>query len=148
MSHRNGFLLFLFSAAIVCLAFSGPVQPLVVGQVPEAASGKIRALLEEKRNILKQRLDGIESQYKSGLSSHDTLIAARNDFLDAELAMATDKAQRIVILEKKVTNAQEREKLMLEARRIGSLTVTPADALMATADRLDAEIALAREEES
>ena len=145
MTRRRVFFLLLSCAAILGITFSESLRRPAVGQAPTAQSSKIRTLLEKKRDVLKQRVDSVEGAFQLARGSYDAVMMARNDLLDAELALATDKAQRITILEKKVENAKASEEIAQSARNSGQMQ--PADVLAATAHRIDSEIALLREQE-
>ena len=88
----------------------------------------------------KQRLDMFEVLISSARSTPGESIAARNDYLDAELALAVDKNQRLNVLEQKLANAKTFESFTEQQLQIARGLKT--DVLMATAARLEIEIAL------
>ncbi|MCM2369375.1 hypothetical protein [Aporhodopirellula aestuarii] len=108
-----------------------------------APDSKLRELLTERRDALRQRLAAIEASYKVGNTEIGLVIAAENDLLDAELEMSNQPADRIAILEKVVSNMKRIEDWTRQ--RVGDGTALQQDALLAKASRLQAEIALLRE---
>ena len=123
---------------VVFSTFAAPDKP--------DSSAKIHALLEARRDVLKQRSEAVETQMKHGLlNDFGSLIAARNDLLGAELALASTKDERIALLKKHVANCLEYEKFN-QGRFEAGRGATQVDVLSSTAARLEAEIALAREE--
>jgi outer membrane protein TolC len=103
---------------------------------------QIRDLMTQKRDVLQERLDGAEQLYKLGTIKKDRVLNARRDRLNAELDLATSKADRITVLESQLANLRELEQLL--ARRYEDGTDTLDDKLIATEDRLVVEIALLR----
>lgn len=110
------------------------------GQKEAAVSAKRKALLEERRDVLKQRVEAVQQAFQSAQRPYQDVIAARNDLFDAELALASNKAGRIEILQQKLANAKTDEALMRDL--VASAKGTTADVLMATARRLKVEVEL------
>jgi hypothetical protein len=145
MLRSKGLLGLLCVCSALCVGLCIATRVPALGQNADDAAATIKARLEQKRDVLKQRLEAFEVLVKSGNSTPDATLAARDDLLDAELALATDKPQRIAVLERKLDNAKQYESVLTQQRGNGRALLT--DSLMATARRLDAEIALLRERE-
>ncbi|MGN6135809.1 MAG: hypothetical protein ACTHOU_15080 [Aureliella sp.] len=139
-----------------CVGLVGVVLVLIVslglwtrqavhGQNAGDAATKLKVLLQERCDILQRRVDTVQALVASGRAGPETVVAARGDLLDAQLALATDKAQKIEVLERKVDNAKQYEQLKqkgFEAAQSGY-----PEALLATAQRLEAEIELLRQQQ-
>ena len=83
-----------------------------------------------------------QSAYATGKVSFDRLVDAQRALLNAKLEMCQSDKERITVLEEMVALAKEFEKTA--DARYKSGFVTQSDVLMATAVRLEAEIALER----
>jgi hypothetical protein len=119
--------------------------PVFAQDTGSTSNKKVTSLLEQRRDVLKTRLAMLEALFRAGKrTTPEEVIAARDDLLDAEFEVASDRAQRVAVLQKKLTNAKQFEALM--KRRKNDARATEADVLMATARRLAVEIELAREE--
>lgn len=105
--------------------------------------GKLRELLIERRDVLLERHKSIESVFKNGDAVVTAVISAENELLDAELALATQPADRITIFEKLVLNMKRIEDWTHQ--QVNDGTATRIDVLLAKAARLQAEIAVLRE---
>ena len=108
------------------------------------ADVRIRDLLTQKRDVLKERLDGTQQLYDVGDTQPDRVLNARTDLLRAELDLVTSKAERIAVLESQLKTQKEFEQWA--TRRFEDGTDSFDAKFIATADRLEAEIALLREE--
>lgn len=115
----------------------------ICAQAGVSTTKQLEALLAERRDVLKQRLDAFESLEHFPQGSFESTIDARDDYLDAELELTSDKNKRVAILQQKLENAKKRETLIDTRAQGGQALKT--DALKATARRLDVEIALVRE---
>lgn len=74
-------------------------------------------------------------------------VAAHNQLSKAELELASEKRQRLAILQKLVEDLQSLETLAVAKYRSGGGGTAPmSDQLLATANRLQAEIDYVREE--
>lgn len=107
-----------------------------------SAQEQIRDLMTQKRDVLKKRVATASQLYGSGKLEKTQVLEAEADLLAARLDLATSKAGRIAILEEKLKNRRQLDELYQQ--RILRGTGKPTEALAATADRLDAEIALLR----
>lgn len=149
MLNYKGSLGMLGAVTLLCFALGVMSRIPAFGQDAKtatsdtnAATKTVRALMEERRDVLQQRAEAFEALKNIGQSTPAEVISARNDFLDAELALASDQTQRMDVLNRKLENARQYESLM-KARR-ASARGTMADVLMATAGCLDVEIEIAR----
>ena len=143
MFQDKSLLVWLCSFSAVCIGLCALAQLPALGQNSDAAKAQIRALLEEKRNVLKERAEAFDFLVSSGRSTHDAALAARVDLLDAEIALTSDKSQRIKLLERKLATTKEGESAT--NLRLHNASVPPTEALMSTVRRLDAEVELIRE---
>jgi outer membrane protein TolC len=108
-----------------------------------SADVEIRNLMTQKRDVLKERLDGVQQLLELGGIREDRVLIARTDVLRAELELATSRAERIAVLDSQLKTRQEIEKLL--SRRYKDGTDNLDAKLLATADRLEAKISLLRE---
>lgn len=105
------------------------------------------SLLKERRDTLRQLAQDVEQCYRAGRATLDSLIRASNLLLEAELDLAKTKAERIAIYEKLVANLRQLEKAAEARHQAGAPGGGVSEVLSAKADRLKAEIQLAREKE-
>jgi outer membrane protein TolC len=110
--------------------------------VAEAQDSKLKDLLKERLATPKAVVKATTQDYLTGKVSFDRVYQATKSLLNAELEFAETKKERIAVLEKIVALAKESEKSAVLRYKAG--TVPHSDALLATAGRLDAEIALER----
>lgn len=149
---------------VLCLV-SGPV---IVGtasaQVPPAtpAKGKpvtvamrpngqtpvkmptLAELRTERRKLLQQLYELAVDRQRQGTGSPGEVAAARLTLLDADIEMTTDRAKRITLLEEVVRIRREQEEMIIS--RVQSGVATQSETMKATVARLDAEIALKKEQ--
>jgi hypothetical protein len=116
------------------------------GTLPHAAAAegntKVKALQRERHAILEKLAEATNVGYRNGTASLSQVVEANRAALNAELDLCeTDKA-RVMVLEKMLTAAKDYEGAV-EAKR-KAVQASYADALKATADRLEVEIALER----
>jgi hypothetical protein len=119
---------------------------LVAQNQGAVGSDRLTSLKQEYINALQSRVDAVESRYKIGTSPLPHLVSARIDLLDAELDFATTRDERVEILKRKVEILREKESFVKEGQKAGSPGSSLEDAILATAERLRAEIALVREQ--
>lgn len=106
------------------------------------ADAKLKELLKERLITLRALADQATKDYRAGRVSFDRVHQATRAVLRAELELCESDKERITVLEKIAAQARTNEANTVERYKSGA---TPAsDALMATAGRLEAEIALAR----
>ncbi len=114
------------------------------GQDNKSSETTLASLIEQRRDVLAQRVEVLEALVGSARGTPEDLIAARDDLLAAEYESATSKAQRIDVLQRKLANAKQYE-LVMEQRK-NDARGSQADVLMATARRLGVKIELLREQ--
>ena len=137
----------LICASIVAVvSFAGlAISGSFTSQNDDASLDKrIHTLLVERRDTLRQRSAALDERFTQGRVVFESVLFARNDLLDAELELASSKAERIAAHEKRLDNYRELEKLMMARHAVGASTTE--DGLMAKAARLRAEIELLREQ--
>ena len=134
-------LLVAVSAALFALSSNGVSQEKQAN--PE---NKIAELMKQRRDILQKRVDALVSQYEAGEIQIMSVISARDDLYQAELELASAKADRVKICELRFKNMAELEKVttIRYSQGVGSFE----DKLLATAAKLQAEIDLLREKRS
>ena len=128
----------------VALALAFTVMTFTPAQNPTASFDvQIRELMTQKRDVLKERLEGAQRLHEVGGIRMDRVLIARIDLLGAEFDLAASKAERIAVLESQLKARQEGEHWVTRRYKDGSDSFEAK--LIATADRLEAEIALWRE---
>jgi hypothetical protein len=127
--------------ALLCAAAQAPL----LGQTRDAPSGetKVRALLKERAETLKQIVEEIEKAHKAkGALSMDDVLQARLAYYHAELDLCDTDKERIPVLEKMLGLAKESERMVSSRFEMGAVPHTAV--LAARVNRLEAEIALER----
>lgn len=109
-------------------------------------SPKVDALLKERRDTLKKRLDTLESMLTYPKGSYIAVLDARDDFLRSELELTATKNERLALLKSRVANLNDVEE-HYKALKVAGQASDP-EILWAKARRLDAEIDLERNAES
>lgn len=110
---------------------------------PRLSAG-LDALVQERLATLRQLVGFAEEAFRSGSAGCPSVIEAQNALIAAELESATRRADRIPLLGKHVENLKRLEETAAAQQQAGSCTL--ADLLWAKAARLEAEIALGRED--
>lgn len=110
---------------------------------PRFANEEERRILAERVEILKQRAELLQEQFHTGNTSLDLFIRASNDLLDAELELAAERTQRIVILRQRLANMNELEAAADARYRTGVGGLD--DVLAVKAERIAQEQQLNRE---
>jgi hypothetical protein len=105
---------------------------------------QITALMEQRCDTLKQRLDYITALATVDPSHFHDRILANDEFLQAKLALATSREEEIAIAKDRVKNLREREDLIVARLKTG--IGAPDIELAARAARQQAEIDLLREQ--
>jgi hypothetical protein len=141
-SQRSAF----FALAILGFATCCAVRMSAWGEGSDSAKSKLTSLREERRDVLKTRVDVIEHLVGITMKTAEELIAAREDLLDAEYELATSSEQRLGVLQRKLANAKQLEAVKATRKEAGA--GTEAEVLLAKARRLGVEIELAKEEET
>jgi hypothetical protein len=132
-----------FVVALLCVVSCCIVRVPLLGQDADSAKSKLTSLLEERRDVLKARVEMVEKLASMAKSTPEELIAARDDLFDAEYELATGSEQRIAALQQKLENARQLEAVMRE--RKNDAKGTEIEVLMAKAGRIGVEVKLLRE---
>ena len=106
-------------------------------------ASEVRKLQTQKLELLQELLDRYKFGYSSGKPVLEEVLAVEHDLLNTRLEMAISRAERVAIRESVVDNRRK----LLEARVAGLQLGNSAevDILFAKVEKIDAEIALARE---
>ena len=134
-----------FTIAILFVASYFTVRFPLFGQDSDSAKSKLTSLLEERRDVLKARVEMLERLAAIARSTPEALIAARDDLLAAEYELATGSDQRIGVLQQKLENARQLESVMQQRKR--DAKGTEVEVLTAKAGRLGVEIELLKEKD-
>ena len=125
--------------SIACLAFSFTIAQQATESDSHAA---LNELLTKRRDTLKTRVDVLEQMHADGRLPLTTVVAGRDQLLDAELQLAKTKEQRLLLYQKRIENMRALEDTI--KRRYENGRSSLESALSATAARLQAEIDLLR----
>lgn len=131
------------SVAICCIALiaGGQAQPpattAAAQKTPEELLKQMIATAEDGRRMA-------EEAYRMGLNNADDLFVWNTRLTEARLAAATDKKSRVEVLQDSLKVAQEREHAVQARQRAG--LALPTDLVTARYMRLQAELALAKEQ--
>ena len=106
----------------------------------QVADLELRALLEARREVLKETVEILGVRFREGGSSPDALVAANVALLEAELELSGSKVERVHVLQQLLEQHKELEQRMEEMSDLG--VGRPEDYLTAKAARLTAEIEL------
>ena len=120
-------------------ALSGPARG-------KAADPHLRVLLLQKRSLLQQLEQDREAQYRAGTGTTEQVEQAAIAVIQADLELANTRQERIALGQKWVEITAKIEKLAMSRYR--AATITQTDLREAQLARLEAEIALEREENS
>jgi hypothetical protein len=104
----------------------------------------MKALLQERRDVLAERVSVLEKRYAGGTTSVRTVLKAKDQLLDAELQLATTKDQRMVLYRKRRDNLRRLEDFVKKLYEGGQCEFERT--LSVTASRLQADIDLLREQ--
>jgi RNA polymerase sigma factor (sigma-70 family) len=122
-----------------------PPQKAAAAQAKGGSAERVRKLLEKRREVAREEYGIRLKLWQIGNEKIPTLLGAAMRILDAESALATDRAARVAVSRNHLARMQGIEKIcrMALERARGSA----ADVAMAEFYVLDAEIRLARAEE-
>jgi outer membrane protein TolC len=109
---------------------------------PGTKDSKVKELMKERLATLRELVRLTTAEYNAGRASFDRLHQAIRAVLDAELEQCQSDKERIAVLGKTLALAKESENNALQRYKSGA--ATHSDVLMATAARLETEIALER----
>ena len=127
--------------SIACAAGSFTIAQQATGSDSGAA---LNELLTKRRDTLKERADVLEQMYTDGSVSLTTILAGRDQLLDAELQLVKTKEQRLTLYQKRLDNMRALEDTVKKRYEAGQSTLESK--LSATAARLQAEIDPLREQ--
>ena len=132
----------LISVALATVVANGTAQSAKVDT--DNGSSQIQTLLKERRDTLHELVLAVKEQFRHGIGTHDAVIRASNQLLDAELELAQTREERIGIHKQRVRNLKELEEYARQRQRAAQVSVDKV--LEARAARLGAEIELLREQ--
>jgi outer membrane protein TolC len=107
---------------------------------------RIAKLLDERRETTRKLVEAVNAEYEVGVKGLEHVIRAQNELLDAELSLAKTHAARIDVHQQIVENLRTLEQEVEGKLRLGARGGSQADLLAAKSARLQAEIALRREQ--
>src|SRR5262249_38924060 len=99
----------------------------------------IKKLKEQRRDLLKKVLAAQLKAYESGGGTLKGINETSRALLQAELALATNKEERVTAHKARLDQARKWEAMVAASYKIGGCTA--AENLLAQADRVEAEIA-------
>jgi uncharacterized protein YlxP (DUF503 family) len=105
--------------------------------------GQVESLLKERRAALRKLVEILVSQYQVGTVDFNRVAHAESRLADAELEPVKSKDERIGVCQRQVELC--RDVLKIVTARFDAGTVSQADLLDATAERLKMEIRLLQE---
>ena len=120
-------------------ALSGPTRS-------KAEDPRLRALMTQKRDLLRQLETDREAQFQVGTATTEQVEKAVIAVIQADLELAQTRRERIALRQKSVDVATKIEEST--AVRYRAATVTQTEWQEAQLARLEAEIALEREKNS
>lgn len=132
-------------AAACCLAVCVCGLTAVADALPGTAADEpagLRELLTQRRDVLQHVVRIAEEEYLVAGVSLRELVAARDELLQAELALADGADERQTILQTRRDNMLDLEERIVESFRLGH--VSQREVLRVRAARLQAEIDLLR----
>jgi outer membrane protein TolC len=132
-------------AVCLVLLFTGTTYSLADDSKPAGENTKIKELQKERLAALKDVARLAMEGLRVGQGTPEEVGVAQRMLLDAELDLCSSDKERVEVLEKYLTQSQDIEKMMDKLVKSGILG--PKSALIAKADRLQVEIALARAKE-
>jgi hypothetical protein len=113
------------------------------GSGADANNAKLRALLQERLEVLRKSADRMKQLHKENVASRGEVRQAEMRVHKAALELCDTTAQRVAVLEKIVKLSREEEDQFSQLQKQGG--ATEDEVREATIRRLEAEIALERE---
>jgi len=104
--------------------------------------------LIERRDVARKLVEAAKKEYDVGISKLEAVLLAQNVLLEAELALAKTKAERIEILKQRLKNLRQLEQEVATKYQIGSHGGSRANFLSAYVARLTGVVELLREQEA
>jgi outer membrane protein TolC len=111
--------------------------------VEEGDKSKLRALLKERVEILRENVERAKQLQEQGTAGPDVLWQANNRLYKAELELCENTKDRIAVLEKIANSYKQMEDRMTQLQKKG--VTSQEEVREARLNRLEAEIALERE---
>ncbi len=144
MSQRSLSIVSLCCVAVIASAWLALTPSHAADDEKAELNKQIHALLEQRRDTLKERFEVVTALHQKGINSSQDIAQAAEELLQAKLALATDRDERIAIAKERVENFRRGETVVesLFARAEASRS----QKLKATATRQQAEIDLLREQ--
>jgi hypothetical protein len=105
---------------------------------PKNNAAAIKKLKVQRRDVLKQVLTLQTRAYEGGGGTYKPIIETSRALLQADLALATTKEERIAAHKARLDTAKTWEARVAASYKIGGATA--AENLLAQSDRLEAEI--------
>ena len=131
------------SIVLLCVFLSVPVNPARAQPPAKDPAAKLESLMEERRDVLQKAVEILTAQYRVGTVDFRRLSLALNRLGTAKLELAKNQDERIAACQKQIESRRDIEKICQARLKAG--TVTEADVLDASAERMTAEIRLLRE---
>jgi hypothetical protein len=122
-------------------------KPVIVAVRPKAQAAKAPTLAQlqtERRQLLEELYQLAVDRQRQGVGTFLEVAAARLTLIEADLEMTTDRAKRIALREEVVRIRREQEAAARADSQSG--VSNPSERMKATIARLDAEIALKKEQ--
>ncbi|MCA9029620.1 MAG: hypothetical protein KDA66_02365, partial [Planctomycetaceae bacterium] len=109
---------------------------------PNSHLQRVQELLQERHDVLAQRVEMLEVLFKGSVVSPIDVSKARDELFAAKLELAQSRDERVAILKEQVANLQQIEKYcqVLVERGVANMS----DVLEAKSNRLRVEIELER----
>jgi hypothetical protein len=143
---------FRSAAALVLVALgifaarASLLQPVNADEpaVKKAASdSKLNSLLRARLAVAQDDVALVTKAYQLGNEPFGEVLEAQNVVSDAQLELCETRAERVAVLERKLAQAQEYEKVV--AARVEAAAASQRATFKAKLSRLEFEIALERE---
>ncbi|MCA8995104.1 MAG: hypothetical protein KDA88_24220 [Planctomycetaceae bacterium] len=133
----------LTTMLLVAIALLNGMSTNSFGADPQNShSQRVRELLQERHDVLAQRVEMLNALSNEGVVSPIEVTKARNELFAAKLEMAESRDERIEVLRAQVANLKKIEEYysILRERAVANMT----DVLEAKSNRLRVEIELER----
>lgn len=140
MSRR----IFMFLLVSLCIAWSVTTYSGAAQNADVNVTSEISKLMQERRDVFRQRLATVKSSYKQGETPLEQVISAQDDLFKAEFELAASKPERIKLCKKRVDNLRQLESVTAQQFSLGTGKMEAK--FLATAARLQAEIDCLREQ--
>lgn len=137
----RAFCLLVVGGLLACRGGHGLAAP-APAEAAARDSEEVKKLLKQRVEVLKKALKARQEEFKAGRTTLDAIIEVMRLLHKAELEVASNQAERITAHLDYFKVAKEVDNLETANYNAGRATV--ADSLLATAERLKAEIGLRR----